>query len=157
MTKLESFKIDELIELVKQSNNFADLVRKLGYKTATCGNIQCVRNFLVRHDISFKHFKVNTSFTKRTVENVFIENSTATQKVLRVWYKKGKYSEYKCDICGMFPIWQGKPLTLILDHKNGNNRDNRLENLHWVCPNCNQQLPTTGYHGKNKMNLRSHV
>ena len=32
MTKLESFKIDELIELVKQSNNFADLVRKLGYK-----------------------------------------------------------------------------------------------------------------------------
>ena len=50
----------------------------------------------------------------------------------------------------MFPIWQGKPLTLILDHKNGNNRDNRLENLHWVCPNCNQQLPTTGYHGKNK-------
>ena len=45
------------------------------------------------------------------------------------------------------PIWQGKPLTLILDHINGKNNDDRLENLRWVCPNCNRQLPTTGFHG----------
>lgn len=37
----------------------------------------------------------------------------------------------------------GKPLTLILDHINGYNKDNRLENLRWVCPNCNSQLDTT--------------
>ena len=36
-------------------------------------------------------------------------------------------------------------MTLILDHINGFNHDNRLENLRWVCPNCNQQLDTTGY------------
>lgn len=40
--------------------------------------------------------------------------------------------------------WNGKELTLILDHKNGINNDDRLENLHWVCPNYNQQLDTTG-------------
>ena len=35
-------------------------------------------------------------------------------------------------------------MSLILDHINGNNKDDRLENLRWVCPNCNQQLETTG-------------
>src|SRR5699024_4240594 len=35
---------------------------------------------------------------------------------------------------------------LILDHINGNNKDDRLENLRWVCPNCNMQLPTTNRH-----------
>lgn len=36
-----------------------------------------------------------------------------------------------------------KKLTLILDHINGHNNDNRLENLRWVCPNCDQQLNTS--------------
>lgn len=44
------------------------------------------------------------------------------------------------------------PLIIIgveaLDHINGNNKDNRLENLRWVCPNCDRQLETFG--SKNK-------
>jgi hypothetical protein len=35
-------------------------------------------------------------------------------------------------------------MPLILDHINGINNDDRLENLRWVCPNCNSILPTTG-------------
>lgn len=36
---------------------------------------------------------------------------------------------------------------LILDHINGIHKDNRIENLRIVCPNCNATLPTHG--GKN--------
>ena len=75
---------------------------------------------------------------------------------MREWYKKGNYSTYICDICGQEPVWKDKPLTLILDHKNGINNDDRLENLHWVCPNCNAQLDTTNgkniKHGVHKIN-----
>jgi hypothetical protein len=38
-------------------------------------------------------------------------------------------------------------MSLILDHINGINTDNRIENLRIVCPNCNATLPTHG--GKN--------
>ena len=72
---------------------------------------------------------------------MFVENSTANQTTLRRWYEKENI-EYKCSICGQLPFWQNKPLTLILDHINGHNHDDRLENLRWVCPNCNQQLET---------------
>ena len=40
--------------------------------------------------------------------------------------------------------------TLILDHIKGINNDDRLENLRWVCPNCNQQLETTGSKNPNR-------
>jgi hypothetical protein len=40
--------------------------------------------------------------------------------------------------------WNGKPLPLILDHANGNNRDNSPKNLRYLCPNCESQLLTRG-------------
>ena len=69
---------------------------------------------------------------------------------MRRWYLKGNYSEYKCSICNLEPFWNGKKLTLILDHINGKNNDDRLNNLRWVCPNCNQQLETTGTKNPNR-------
>ena len=48
-------------------------------------------------------------------------------------------------------------MTLILDHINGNNHDNRLENLRWVCGNCNTQLETTnGKSSKRKEHKINH-
>jgi len=38
--------------------------------------------------------------------------------------------------------WMGSPLTLELDHKNGNHSDNKRENLRILCPNCHSQTPT---------------
>ena len=40
--------------------------------------------------------------------------------------------------------WNGSPLPLILDHKNGNHLDNSPENLRFLCPNCDSQLTTRG-------------
>ncbi|GAC1540232.1 MAG: hypothetical protein NVS2B17_16310 [Candidatus Velthaea sp.] len=46
-----------------------------------------------------------------------------------------------CMICGIFD-WQGKPLTLQIDHINGKRLDYRLENLRMLCPNCHSQTET---------------
>jgi hypothetical protein len=54
----------------------------------------------------------------------------------------------ECAICGLGPEWQGKPLTLQLDHINGKNNDHRIENLRILCPNCHTQTDT--YAGKSR-------
>ena len=82
-----------------------------------------------------------------TNADVFIENGYATSDTLKRHFLKGNFVEYKCSICGIEPIWNNQKLVLILDHINGINNDHRIENLRWVCPNCNQQLDTTN--GKN--------
>lgn len=53
-----------------------------------------------------------------------------------------------CSECGIFPKWNGRPLTIHVDHINGVNTDNRLENLRRLCPNCHSQTET--FSGKNK-------
>lgn len=59
----------------------------------------------------------------------------------------------RCALCGGAANWQGLPLTLILDHIDGNPDNNRRENLRLVCPNCDSQLPT--YKSRNRGNGRS--
>jgi hypothetical protein len=49
-------------------------------------------------------------------------------------------------------VWNGQRLPLVLDHKDGNARDNRPEMLRYLCPNCEAQLPTRG--GSNKGRVR---
>ena len=142
MAYIDNFTKEELEKIVKESCSFRELAKKLGY--ASIGNnTDTIKSRLEKYNISTEHFTgVAKGVTKRTKENVFCENSTASQSTLRKWYIKGNYSEYKCAICGLSPFWNGKDLTLTLDHINGHNHDNRLENLRWICPNCDRQLPT---------------
>ncbi len=45
-------------------------------------------------------------------------------------------------MCGQGEEWNGNHMSLIIDHINGINNDNRIENLRIVCPNCNATLDT---------------
>jgi transposase len=51
--------------------------------------------------------------------------------------------ENRCEQCGITE-WQGKPLTMHLHHANGDGKDNRLENIVFLCGNCHAQTDTYG-------------
>ena len=145
MALIDQYSIEELTNIINHSFTYAEVVLKLGYATSHVQNIKILKDRIKKYNIDVSHFKISPSKIIRNEDNIFIENSTASQQTLRRWYLKGEYSEYKCSICNLEPFWNGKELTLILDHINGKNNDDRLNNLRWVCPNCNQQLETTGY------------
>ena len=144
---LDKYTKEQFIQLVQVSTSYRDLAKRIGYQSFSGPLCKQLQNKMISYGLSYQDFKINEEKIIRTADNIFIKNSTVDQKTLRRWYKKGNYTEYKCSICGLLPIWQNKELTLILDHINGLNNDDRLENLRWVCPNCNMQLPTTN--GKN--------
>lgn len=55
--------------------------------------------------------------------------------------------EHRCEGCGIGPEWNGldntpKPLTLEIDHMDGNPFDNRADNLRFLYPNCHSQCET---------------
>lgn len=58
----------------------------------------------------------------------------------------------KCESCGIGSEWNGKPLTLQMDHIDGNSDNNSLDNLQILCPNCHTQTHT--WCGRNKKNTK---
>lgn len=56
----------------------------------------------------------------------------------------------RCEYCGIGTEWNGKPLTLQMDHIDGNSDNNTLSNLQILCPNCHTQTHT--WCGRNKKN-----
>lgn len=49
--------------------------------------------------------------------------------------------EYKCKICEIIE-YNNRPISLQLDHIDGNSKNHRLENLRLLCPNCHSQTDT---------------
>ena len=85
---------------------------------------------------------------KLTNDEVFVENSTYARHHVKHRIIKDNLIPHQCNVCGIGPVWMGKPMPLILDHRNGVNNDDRLHNLRFVCSNCDTQLPT--YKSRNR-------
>jgi Zn finger protein HypA/HybF involved in hydrogenase expression len=66
--------------------------------------------------------------------------------------KRIKYEQDEtCNCCGL-KLWNGLPIALELEHKDGNHDNNSRDNLEMLCPNCHAQTST--WRGRNKRNQR---
>jgi len=151
---------EKLSIAVKESVNYSE-VCKLLYGNNNYGNRITIKKYIELFDINIKHFTFTSrsesfsrNFKKTKTEDILIKDSTFdTTKLKGRLYKEGlKLRE--CELCGQGEEWKGKKMSLILDHINGINNDNRLKNLRIVCPNCNATLST---HGGKNIKLKSTI
>lgn len=148
--KIYKLSDEQFVELLKKSSTISEVLFKLGYtvKGNSWGYSQVKRRM---DDLNLDHsiFKGKSAIIKTTKlnnvkkEDILKENCKHQRTVLRRYIIKNNLIPYKCAICGCTE-WQGKTLSLELDHINGINNDNRLENLRFLCPNCHSQTSTYG-------------
>ena len=133
---------EELEQLVKTSNSFSEILRKQN-KSISGTAIKILKDKLDSYEISYL-FLNEISISKKQIplNEILVENRNYKSSNLKKRLIKEGLKEDKCEICGCSNEWNGKPLTLQLDHINGNHSDNRIENLRIVCPNCHSQTET---------------
>ena len=142
----KNFSVEELKKIVDESITMTQVMRKLGY-TANRGNsYSSVKQYLCENGIDLSHFKGKAHGTskteKHTLDEILVKDCTyANMTSLKKRVINSGLIEKKCHICGLTE-WMGKPIVLQLDHINGDNRDNRIENLRLLCPNCHSQTET---------------
>ena len=148
--KIYKLSDEQFVELLKKSSTISEVLFKLGYtvKGNSWGYSQ-VKRRMDDLNLDYSIFKGKSSVIKTSrlnnvkKEDILKENCKHQRTVLRRYVIKNNLIPYKCAICGCTE-WQGKTLSLELDHINGINNDNRLENLRFLCPNCHSQTSTYG-------------
>lgn len=151
-----------LEEACKNSYSYRQVLILSGRSPDGGGNVKLLKQKIKEFGIDVSHFKSqgwSKGLTKEdepclggkekyTLQQVFVQNSPVTQAVLRRYVQRHNMIEYKCAFCGNTGVWLDTKISLELDHINGINDDNRIENLRYLCPNCHAITDT--YCGKNK-------
>lgn len=138
---------EEFENVIKKYTTMADILRHFNLKNE--GNRITINKRIIEDNIDTSHF-CSSSKEKPLEDNnelfVIQETYKRMNKTLVSTLLKNNIFEYKYKNCGITE-WNNNRLTLELDHINGNNCDNRIENLRFLCPNCHSQTDT--WRGRN--------
>ncbi|MEU6590175.1 HNH endonuclease signature motif containing protein [Streptomyces sp. NPDC046881] len=154
----------EVLEpVVAVSTSTNEVVRRLGLDSVG-GHQANIARRIKAYGIDTSHFtpavrteRMRHNQRRRTPEEILVEDTSAhaprvpSQRLKRAMRELGV--EERCALCGTEPLWLGERLPLEVDHVDGNWRNNRVENLRFLCPNCHSTTDT--YRGRGKSRARA--
>ena len=143
--------IDNLKEVILLCNSRNEVFSKMKLSNAS-GNYKSFNRLIKENNIDISHFRDRSEealhlYNKGVLQSyensdIFVDGSTVARSIVKKRIIRDELIEYKCIFCNNMGEWKGQKLVLILDHINGIREDNRLENLRFLCPNCNSTLET---------------
>ena len=122
-------------------------------KTRTITCINCGNEHTVEsksRPALYCSFTCQHEFKRKAKIVLWLEREIYPGKKAVRWFLTKDRGE-KCACCNN-DTWLDKPITLEIEHKDGNSDNNHPDNLELLCPNCHSYTPT--YKAKNKGNGR---
>lgn len=126
---------EKLEETVKHSISYSECLGKLGLRKAG-GNYSHLQRNIDKFGIDTSHMlhqAANRGKEFKPFEGLLKTESIKKRLILELGHI--------CTKCGL-SSWMGQPITLELEHIDGNNRNHERSNLTLLCPNCHSQTPT---------------
>lgn len=150
----------DFAQVVASSYTISDIIRKISTTGGVNGGVySTIKKRIFRQGLDTSHFvgrghmrgKTHSwNKSKLLIQEMLVDNSSCQRQNLKRRLLEVGLLVEKCSECGLEKEWNGKPIVLHLDHVNGVNNDNRIENLRMICPNCHSQTST--YCGRKKKN-----
>ncbi|MFC1624859.1 HNH endonuclease signature motif containing protein [Patescibacteria group bacterium] len=134
---------EDLVKATKSSRSIRQIIKKLGLKEAG-GNYTQIKKYLNFYRINTEHLKgkawnkgMKMPFkAKIPLVQILIKNSNFQSYKLKKRLFRDEIKNEACEICGWSEKSRDGRIPLELDHINGDSKDNRIENLRILCPNC---------------------
>lgn len=148
---------DILIKAINNSTSIHNIQQQLGLQSTNNRARQCIRQFAIENNVTLPVYQAKThpanqaKLSKEEILKRFVKGDVHYGTKILYWVKRYNLVEYKCigEECQLQSMsWGSKEVPLELDHINGDNADNRIENLRFLCPICHRLTDTHG--GKNK-------
>lgn len=138
---------ERLASAVATSSSFTEVCHKLNKKpvggTITNIRLTCDRLGIDRSHMTGqgwaknKRAKNRLAPEARLVMGTPLDRRMGADRLRRSLFDIGV--DYRCVGCSMGPEWNNQPLTLEVDHIDGQYWNNQRENLQFLCPNCHAQ------------------
>lgn len=153
--KLRTYTKEELQNILDNSRSYKEVLSKVGL-CETGSNRKTLRKVIDDYNLDLTKISINFNNFKKNNFGVKVKHEKSLDDILnnKTPYYSGKLIKRLiregiknniCEKCGI-ENWNNEPLTMQLHHIDGNSKNNLLNNLQVLCPNCHSQ--TDNYAGR---------
>lgn len=148
-SRRENVSDDEFAAAVRESRSIAEALRRLGLDPRSDYDFFHRKRRALA--LGIDHFSGQAwrgktrGVSRRRLMDLLRKGGLINTSRLKQRLFEAGLKDRRCEWCGI-TRWRGGEAPLELDHVNGDRRDNRLENLRILCPNCHALTAT--YRGR---------